>query len=148
MNLRSDHVAGVAFIAFGILVISLSGDLPFGRLSMPGAGFMPDLIAALLIVLGLALALRARESAPLADIDWGDARHAILVIVITGAAIALYTWLGFIITMVAMMMGLLLLVEHRKIAIAGVYSLFVVVITFILFDRGLQALLPAGPFGF
>lgn len=42
MTLRSDHVAGGFFVAFGILVIALSGDLPVGDLSMPGAGFLPN----------------------------------------------------------------------------------------------------------
>ena len=32
MTLRADHVVGGAFIAFGILVFAISGDLPFGRL--------------------------------------------------------------------------------------------------------------------
>ena len=43
MTLRSDHVAGAAFVVFGIVVFALSGDLPFGRLSAPGAGMMPKL---------------------------------------------------------------------------------------------------------
>ena len=91
MNLRADHVAGLAFFVLGgLLIIFLSGDLPIGRLSMPGAGFLPILIAVLMIVLGLTLALRARESGPLADIDWSDFRHAGSVVVITGVAIALY----------------------------------------------------------
>ncbi len=42
MTLRADHVAGAAFVVFGLLVIALSGDLPFGQLSMPGAGFLPQ----------------------------------------------------------------------------------------------------------
>jgi hypothetical protein len=41
MTLRADHVAGAAFVAFGILIIALSGDLPTGQLSMPGSGFLP-----------------------------------------------------------------------------------------------------------
>ena len=43
--LRTDHVAGAAFIAFGVLVIAPSGDLPIGTLSLPGAGMMPKLVA-------------------------------------------------------------------------------------------------------
>ena len=44
MNFRSDHVAGAAFVAFGVLIIALSGDLPTGQLSMPGSGFMPKIV--------------------------------------------------------------------------------------------------------
>ena len=44
MTLRTDHVAGAIFVAFGLLVFAVSGDLPFGTLSFPGAGMMPKLV--------------------------------------------------------------------------------------------------------
>ena len=53
MILRADHVAGAAFVVFGIAVIALSGDLPTGQLSMPGSGFMPKIVAVLTIFFGL-----------------------------------------------------------------------------------------------
>jgi Tripartite tricarboxylate transporter TctB family len=146
MTLRADHVAGAAFIGFGFLILVLSGDLPFGRLSMPGAGFMPNLIAWLLIGLGALLALRAaQESPPLADIAWNDLKHALLVIVITGAAVYFYEDVGFIITMFVMMFALLLLVERRNPIPAALYSLLVVFLAFNLFDNALKAKLPGGP---
>ena len=49
MTLRADHVAGGAFIALAALVFAISGDLPFGTLSAPGAGMMPKLMAALMM---------------------------------------------------------------------------------------------------
>ena len=61
MTLRADHVAGAAFVVFGLLIIALSGDLPVGQLSMPGSGFLPKIVAALTIVFGLVLILRARR---------------------------------------------------------------------------------------
>ena len=148
MILRSDHVAGVAFAAFGLLIVGLSGDLPMGRLAMPGAGFLPKLVAGLMILFGVLLVLRAsQESAPVADIDWSDLQHAAPVIAITSAGIALYTRAGFIITMVAMMVALLL-VERRNIVRAGLYSLVVVLLAFGLFHTFLRAPLPLGPLGF
>ena len=64
MTLRSDHVAGAGFVAFGALVIALSGDLPTGQLSMPGSGFLPKIVAILTIIFGLALlACSARSAA-------------------------------------------------------------------------------------
>ncbi|MBV8419355.1 MAG: hypothetical protein JOZ26_05030, partial [Hyphomicrobiales bacterium] len=59
MILRSDHIAGGVFVAFGLLVFALSGDLPVGTLSFPGAGMMPKLVAGLVILFGLLLILRA-----------------------------------------------------------------------------------------
>lgn len=148
MTLRADHVAGAAFAAFGLLVIALSGDLPFGDLAMPGAGFMPRLVAILMILCGIALMLRARESAPFATLNWSNARHAALVILITGAAIALYERLGFAITMLLMMLGLLVVIERRNFGRAVIFSVFVTAITLGVFVYVLRTPLAEGLFGF
>ena len=142
MNIRSDHVAGAAFIAFGAAIIALSGDLPTGQLSMPGSGFLPKIVAVLTIVLGLALFVRARESAPFASLGWGDAAHAGMVIAITAAATFLYVRLGFIITMILLMFSLLVIVERRNVVRAGIYSAAMVVVTYGVFAYLLKAPLP------
>src|SRR4029077_21028781 len=74
MTLRADHVAGAFFVAFGLLVIALSGDLPTGNLSLPGSGFLPKIIAVLTIFFGLVLILRAKESRVFATLSWSDAK--------------------------------------------------------------------------
>ena len=70
------------------------------------------------------------------------------MIAITAAAVALYTWLGFIATMVLMTLGLLVVVERRNAVRAGVYSLGTVLLTYGVFIWLLKAPLPTGPFGF
>ena len=89
--LRRDHIAGGVFIAAGALVFAMSGDLPFGTLASPGAGMMPKLVLGLLMAFGAILVARAGESPPLAEIDWGDFRHAATVVAVAAVAIALYT---------------------------------------------------------
>ena len=79
-------------------------------------------LAVLTIVFGLALILRGDESPPFSDLDWSDGKHAAMVTAITGVAIALYEWLGFIITMVLMMLGLLVIIERRNLLRAAVYA--------------------------
>ena len=148
MIIRADHVAGAAFVGFGILIFALSGDLPTGQLSMPGAGFMPKLIAGLTIILGIALFIRGKESGLFSDLGWGDAEHAMLVIAITSAAATLYTTLGFLITMVLMMLGLLIIIERRNPLRAAIYSAGVVIVTYAAFEYILKAPLPEGPFGY
>ena len=142
VTLRSDHVAGTAFVAFGLLVLALSGDLPTGQLSMPGSGFLPKIVASLTIVCGLTLIVRAGESAPFSEVVWGDGKHALMVTVITAAAIALYEHAGFIVTMTAMMAALLIVVERRHPLRAGVYSIAIVLLTYISFAYGLKTPLP------
>jgi putative tricarboxylic transport membrane protein len=148
MVLRADHVAGAAFILLGLAIFALSGDLPFGGLSMPGSGFMPSLVASLLVLFGVLLCARAAESQPLKEIDWSDAKHAGLVAVITALAIFAYTRLGFIIAMMLMLFALLAIIERRNLVKAALYSVATTLIAYALFDKFLKAPLPTGPLGF
>ena len=148
MTLRADHVAGGALVGFGLLIIALSGDLPFGNLAMPGAGFMPIIVAVLIMIFGAALLMRARDSAPLASIDWGDAKHAAMVIAITAVAVALYERLGFSISMLLMILGFLIVIERRNPVRAAIFAFCVVALTVALFLYALQTPLAEGPLGF
>jgi hypothetical protein len=148
MTLRADHIAGAFFVGFGLLVIALSGDLPFGTLSFPGSGFMPNILAVLAILFGLVLALRASESKPLATLSWSDAKHAAMVVAITAAATAVFDWLGFLIADVLLIFALLAIIERRRLLPAGLFSVGVVVATYVLFVYALKTPLNTGPFGF
>jgi tripartite tricarboxylate transporter TctB family protein len=148
MTLRADHVAGAFFVGFGLLVIALSGDLPTGNLSLPGSGFMPKIVAGLTIFFGLVLMLRAKESKPFATLTWSDAKHAGLVVALTAVAIAAFEWLGFLTTDVLLIFGLLVVIERRRLLPATVYSLGVVVTTYVLFVHVLKTPINTGPFGF
>ena len=148
MTFRTDHAAGLAFVLFGITVLLLSGDLPAGRLAMPGAGFLPKVVASLMIFLGTLILVRGGGSPRFASLDWSDLRHAVLIVVITSIGIALYTQLGFVLTMGFLLLALLIVAERRNVVRAVVFSLVVVIVAFGLFDRLLNAPLPKGPFGF
>jgi hypothetical protein len=148
VTLRVDHVAGGIFVVFGIVVFALSGDLPVGRLSMPGAGMMPKLVTTLMIAFGLALILRARESAPFAELSWGDARHALPVGAITAAAVAGYERLGFIVTMALMLFAATAGVERKPPLTAALFSIGVTALTYVLFTYALKSPLEPGILGF
>jgi hypothetical protein len=145
---RTDHVAGSVFVALGIVVLALSGDLPVGTLSFPGAGMMPKLVAGLMIVFGLLLVGRAGESAPLASLAWGDLSHAARVVAITAVAIALYQPLGFIITMALLLFTLTFGAERRPMLAAAAFSAGVVALTYLLFAVVLKTPLEPGVLGF
>jgi hypothetical protein len=148
VTLRTDHVAGGFFVAFGLLVFALSGDLPFGTLSFPGAGMMPKLVTTLLIFFGLILILRGRESEPLSTVTWGDLPHAARVVAITAVAIALYQTLGFLITMTLLLFTLTFGAERRHWAAALAFSVGVVLLTYVLFSVVLKTPLEHGLLGF
>lgn len=148
MIIRTDHVAGSVFVALGIVVLALSGDLPVGTLSFPGAGMMPKLVAGLMIVFGLLLVGRAGESAPLASLAWGDLPHAARVVAVTAVAIALYQPLGFIITMALLLFTLTFGAERRPVLAAAAFSAGVVALTYLLFAVVLKTPLEPGVLGF
>ena len=148
MTLRSDHIAGGAFVALGLLVFALSGDLPFGTLSFPGAGMMPKVIAGFLILFALLLILRAKESAPVATVPWGDLPHAARVVAITVAAIALYQTLGFAIAMTLLLFALTFFTERRNPLVAAAFSIGAVGLTYLLFAVALKTPLERGILGF
>ena len=148
MTLRSDHIAGAFFIAFGIIVFALSGDLPFGSLSSPGAGMMPKLLLVLLVVFGLALLFGASASQPFADIDWGDGSHALMVVAIAGIATTFYQTLGFILTMTLLVFTLLIVVERKPVLNAAAYSLGLTMIAWWVFGKALKSPLEMGILGF
>jgi hypothetical protein len=148
MNLRTDHVAGGAFVVFGLVVIALSGDLPVGSLSFPGAGMMPKLVAGLIVGFGFWLILSAATSAPLAGLSWSDLPHATRVTAITACAVALYQTLGFILTMTLLLFALVFGAERRHPLHAAVYSIGVTMATYLLFTYVLKTPLDRGLLGF
>jgi len=148
VTLRSDHIAGGVFVAFGLLVFALSGDLPVGTLSFPGAGMMPKLVAGLVILFGLLLILRANESAPFATVRWEDLPHAARIVAITAAAIALYQTLGFLVTMTLLLFALTFGAERRHPLAAAPFSIGVVALTYLLFAVALKTPLEPGILGF
>jgi hypothetical protein len=144
MIIRADHVAGGIFIVLGLLVFAISGDLPFGRISAPGAGMMPKLMAGLMILFAAIIVFTARESPPVTQIDWSDWTHAAQLLLITAIAIACYRMLGFLITMALLVFALLVVVERRRVLPAAAYAIALTVFAYGLFGIALKAPLEHG----
>jgi len=144
--IRRDHIAGSAFILAGVLVFAMSGDLPFGTLASPGAGMMPKLVLGLMMAFGAIILLRAGESPPLAEVAWGDFRHAATVVVVAAVAIALYTTIGFVLSVTLLLFVLLYFIERRSLWGALAVSIGVTVGSYFLFSTLLKSPLPPMPF--
>ena len=141
---RRDHLAGGVFVAAGLLVFAVSGDLPVGSMAMPGAGMMPKLVTSLMLAFGVIVLLRAGESPPLAEVSWADLAHAARVIAVTAGAIALYEWLGFLVTMSLLLFSLIFIVERKPLLPALAFSVGVTVFAYVLFGTLLKSPLPRG----
>jgi hypothetical protein len=141
-------MAGCVFLVAGALVLTASGDLPFGTLASPGAGMLPTLVVVLMMAFGLALVVQARNSPPLADIAWADLPHAARVAIIAAAAVALYLPLGFLLTTTLLLLVLILGVERRPLLPAVAFSVGATGVIYWLFAVLLRAPLPRGVLGF
>jgi hypothetical protein len=148
VTLRRDHVAGGVFVAAGAFVYAVSGDLPFGSMAMPGAGMLPKLVIGLMAAFGAVLVLRAGDGPPIATLPWSDLPHALRVTALAAAGIALYTRLGFLVTMFLLLFGLAFLVERKPILNAALFGAGVTGIAYALFNTLLKSPLPRGPLWF
>jgi hypothetical protein len=142
--LRRDHIAGGAVVAAGVVVLAVSQDLPFGTLASPGAGMLPILVIALMILFGLVLLLRANQSPPMAEIPWGDLPHALRVTAVAAAAAIAYTTLGFILTMMAMLFVFIYVIERRRLLPALAIAIPVPIVIYVVFDYALKTPLERG----
>lgn len=125
-------------------MFAISGDLPFGRLSAPGAGMMPKLMTALMMLFALLVVIGAKQGGELAAIDWSDRGHAALVLAIAAIATAAYRPLGFLITMTLLVFALLVVVERRNALIAAAYSVGLTLFAYWLFGKALKSPLERG----
>jgi len=132
------------FVALGIVVFAISGDLPFGSLTAPGAGMLPKLAAGLMMLFALLIILSGRASAPLASIDWSDWKHAALLVAITAGATLAYRPLGFLLTMSLLVFLLLVVVERRNALRAAAYAIALTLFAYWLFGKALKSPLERG----
>jgi putative tricarboxylic transport membrane protein len=142
-----DRVAGVALVLLSIAVLVASRALPLGTLRTPGPAYMPVVLALLLLLFGLLLLAFRGDSKPFGTLRWDEWRHAVaIVIAVVGFALALER-LGYRITVAAVLVFLLGVMERKSILFTLVFSVSVAAASFFLFSTLLRVPLPRGPLG-
>ncbi len=147
-GLRADQIAG--------LMISLAGayagwetlKLPLGSLDNPGPGYMPLILATLLVILGLVVASAGGKSQPLAEIRWPELRHAFAIFgTCVFAALAIEP-LGYRLTVAVMLIFLIGVIEKKPPLAVILVSAGMAIGSYWLFATLLKVPLPPGLFGF
>jgi len=128
----------------GIAVFALSGDLPVGTLSSPGSGLLPKLVTSLMMFFGLIVILAGGSSGPLGTLQWSELPHAAKVLAVTCVVISLYTTIGFIASILLLLLGLTVAVERLPLVRAAVFSATMTGLTYVVFDVLLGVPLPVG----
>jgi putative tricarboxylic transport membrane protein len=145
--MTTDRLAGAALVLIGIVAIWESRAFPLGSLHRPGPAFMPVLLAALLILFGLAVAAMGAAAGRLLDVGWAEWRHAAVIF----GCCAFAAWgldrLGYRVTMAVVLAVLFLALERLTVVASFVLTVAMAWGSFYLFDTLLQVPLPRGPFG-
>lgn len=145
--LTTDRIGGSALCLLALFVVWESRALPLGTLRHPGPGYFPVLLAVLLLILGALVWALGAGAAHVAGVGWGEARRA-LVILVVGAFICLgLERLGYRLTMLAALLFLVWLVERKNLLVAVVFAFALSFGSYYLFDTLLRVPLPRGPFG-
>jgi len=142
-----DRVAGMALVLIGFITLWESRVFPLGSLRRPGPAYMPVVVAALLIVFGVAVFAIGGRARRLAELAWPEWRHALAIFGACGFAAWGLERLGYRLTMAVVVAFLLLVVERKGWALGLALTAVMAWGSFFVFDTLLRVPLPRGPFG-
>ena len=146
-GLRSDQISGVVFVLIALLVAWENRAFPVGSLSTPGPGYMPLMLAIALGVFGLLIALRGGASPLFNSIDWSEGKRGIVLLIACGVAVFLLERIGYRLTMIALLVFMLGVVERKGPLPTVLVALGFAFISHFLFATLLKVQLPYGPWG-
>lgn len=142
-----DRVAGLALVLIGVVTVWESRVFPLGTLQRPGPAYAPVVVAALLILFGVAVFAMGGRARRLAELGWTEWRHAVAIF----GACAFAAWglerLGYRLTMAVVVLFLLMVVERKGWALGLALTVVMAWGSFFVFDTMLRVPLPRGPFG-
>jgi|SRR6266545_4022774 hypothetical protein len=145
--LTTDRVAGGGLTLFALVVLWESRKYPLGSLHNPGPGYMPVLLASLLLLFGLLVLATGGRSEPFSTLRWDEGRHAAAILGTCAFAAVALERLGYRLTVLLALAVLIGIVERRRPLVAVAVSAGVAFGSFYLFNTLLRVLLPLGPFG-
>jgi tripartite tricarboxylate transporter TctB family protein len=139
--------AGVFFLAVAALVIQQSiWVLRLFDHGQPGSGFMPFGLGVILGILAICLIATSRGSEDRQVPFWEPKawRHPLLAIVITSAYVVVFDDIGAIASVVVLVTGWLLFVEHKTMLVAASTGILTGLVVYLVFERFLQTPFPRG----
>jgi hypothetical protein len=144
---RSDRIAALFLFALAAGVFWQCRRLPLGSLAEPGPAAWPALLAVLLAALAAAIFAGGRTSPAISRVAWSEGRHAAALLVAAGFAAAMLETLGFRLTVLAVLLFLIGVVERRRALPTVAVSVGLSFGTHLVFAQWLRVPLPIGLFG-
>ena len=145
--LTTDRVAGGALALLGALVLVESRALPLGTLRNPGPAFVPVALALVLLIFGVSIFALGARAPRIAEVGWGEARHAMVIFAVCGFATFALERLGYRLTMLLALLFLVKVVERKGLIVSLAFAAGMAFGSYLLFDTLLRVQLPRGPFG-
>ena len=146
-NLRNDQLSGLLLVALALFVVWENRAYPLGTLQEPGPAYTPLLIAIFLALVGITIVLRGRASSRVADTPWAEAPRAVVVLIACGVATFFLESLGYRLTIAALLVFFLGVLERRKPVVVAVVSIGFAILSFYLIGDLLKVPLPVAPWG-
>jgi hypothetical protein len=146
--LRSDQLSGLMLIAFALFLGWENRSYPIGSLDNPGPGYMPLLIAIFLGVIGSLVVLGGSRSVPIREMNWHEAPRGIVIIVTCALAAFALEHLGYRLTVTALLVFFLGVIERRRALPVALVSLAFALVSFYIVGNLLLVPLPRSPWGF
>jgi putative tricarboxylic transport membrane protein len=147
-GLRSDQFSGSMLTALALYLAWANRDYPLGTLSEPGPGYLPLTLAIFLGAIGLLIALGGSRSARLKAMQWPEATRAVIIVLACAGATLLLESLGYRITVIALLIFLLGIVERKSPAATALVALGFGFGSFYVVGDLLHVPLPRSPWGF
>ena len=147
MQLRNDQLSGLMLAALAVFAWWQNRVYPLGTLSEPGPGYTPLLIAGFLGAIGLLIAARGAHTPPVSKMAWPEAKRAAVILIACGVATYALEELGYRLTIAALLVFFLGVMERRSPFMVAAVSVGFSLISFYLLGDVLRVPLPRGPGG-
>ncbi len=146
--MTTDRISGTTLVCFSLLVIWESRHLPFGTFRQPGPAYIPVILAALLLLLGLSLIFISSRAPLLSSLRWTEWRDVLAILAASTFSVFAIERLGYRLTVLLVLGFLVKVVEKRGWMLSLVFAFTLAFGSFFLFYTVLRVPLPEGPLGF
>ena len=146
-NLRNDQLSGLMLLALALFVAWENRAYPLGTLQEPGPGYTPFLFAGFLALMGLLIVLRGKSSPRVSETAWPEAFRALVILIACGVATYALEPLGYRLTIAALLVFFLGVVERKKPLAVAAVSIGFSLLSFYLIGDLLHVPLPVGVWG-
>jgi hypothetical protein len=146
-GLRNDQLSGLVLLALALFVAWENRAYPLGSLVDPGPGFLPLALAIFLGATGLLIAVAGGGGTRFGETRWPELGRAVVILVACGFAAIALERLGYRLTMAALLVFFLGVVERKKPLAVAAIALGFSLISYLVFATWLRVPLPLGPGG-